>query len=197
MLFGKALCQIFALDPGFQIVGDSSTIVEEKISAAKPDVVIVDLDGLQGDVGALVMRCREAAPHARICVLSMRIEPELVNRCVTASAEGFLVKDIVPAAMVSAVKTIADGMPYVDARAAATLLRMRSGARGRGDISELSNRELDIVRLVATGLSNKEISVQLHVSEKTVKNHMGRIFSKLNINARSQAAVYAIRNGLV
>lgn len=196
-LFGKALCQIFSFDPNFQVVGDSNALTVEKIELAKPDVVILDLDGLAGDVTSIVMRCREAAPQAKICVLSMRIEPELVNRCIVASAEGFIVKDIMPNELLNAVKMVVAGTTYIDPRAAGSLLRMRSCGRGRPDIGELSKRELDIVRLVAEGLSNKEISVRLGVSEKTVKNHMGRIFSKLNINARSQAAVYAIKNGLV
>jgi two-component system NarL family response regulator len=125
----------------------------------------------------------------------MRVLPELVHRCMSASAEGFIMKDVMPAELAAAVKMVAEGHSYVDPRAAGKLLRNRGASRG--DFFDLSNRELDIIKLVAEGLSNKEISSRLHLSEKTVKNHMGRIFSKLNISARSQAAIYAIKNGLI
>lgn len=196
-LFGKALCQMFALDPMFQIVGDSCMIVASALKTAKPDVVLLDLDGLAGDVLDLVTQCREAVPDAKICVLSMRVEPGLVNRCLAASAEGFIMKDIMPADMLSAIKMISSGIPYVDPRAAGMLLRFRATSGRRRNLVELSNRELDIVKVIAEGLSNKEISARLSVSEKTVKNHVGRIFSKLDFTSRSQAAVYAIKNGLV
>ena len=194
-LFGKALCQIFSLEPAFQVVGDANAILTDKIRSTRPDVIVLDLDGLSGDVAQLIEECRSAAPEAKICVLSMRVQPELLHRCMTASAEGFIMKDVMPAELVQAVKTLADGHAYVDPRAAGRLLRHRNSYRG--EFFDLSNRELDIVKLVAEGLSNKEISARLSLSEKTVKNHMGRIFSKLNISARSQVAIYAIKNGLI
>ncbi len=196
-LFSKALCQIFALDSAFQIVGDSSAIVPDRLASANPDIIVLDLDGLAGDVSSLVMDCRAAAPNAKICVLSMRGQPELVNRCLAASAEGFVMKDIMPSELLSAVKMVSAGTPYVDPRAAGMLLRFRAISGRRRNIVELSDRELEIVKTIAEGLSNKEISLRLTVSEKTVKNHVGRIFSKLDFTSRSQAAVYAIKNGLV
>ncbi len=197
VLFGKALCQVFSLDPDLQIVGDAERIAEAPIARAKPDIILLDLDGAQCDLAEAIAQCRAAAPEARICVLSMRAQPEIMQRCLSAHAEGFIMKDVTPAELITAVKMVASGVPYVDPRVAGKLLRQRSLSNGRPDLNELSMRETDIVRLVAEGLSNKEISARLSLSEKTVKNHMGRIFSKLNITARTQAAVYAIKNGLV
>jgi DNA-binding NarL/FixJ family response regulator len=84
----------------------------------------------------------------------------------------------------------------VDPRIAGGVLRRRSAMNGRVDINELSARETQIIRYIARGLSNKEISSELYLSERTVKNHISRIFSKLNVSARTQAAVYAIKSGL-
>jgi DNA-binding NarL/FixJ family response regulator len=95
------------------------------------------------------------------------------------------------------VKAVAEGQSYVDPRVAGGLLRRRTLNGGKPDITELSTREGEVIRLIAEGLANKQISARLHLSEKTVKNHISRIFSKLNITARTQAAVHAIRTGIV
>lgn len=119
-----------------------------------------------------------------------------MQRCLAAGAEGYIVKDVTPAELLRAVKMVAEGDTYVDPRVAGGLLRRRSISNGRPDLDELSVRETEVVRLIAEGLSNKEISARLGLSEKTVKNHISRIFSKLNICARAQAAVHAIRMGI-
>ena len=85
---------------------------------------------------------------------------------------------------------------YVDPRLAGSMLRRMSERRYKGDPTELSERETDVIQLIAIGLSNKQISEKLFLSEKTVKNHISRIFSKLNVTARTQAAIYAIKSGL-
>jgi DNA-binding NarL/FixJ family response regulator len=119
-----------------------------------------------------------------------------MQRCLSFGASGYVVKDVQPPELIRAVKAIVAGHSYVDPRIAGGLLR-NSVSRGRVDVNELSAREVEVVKLIAEGLANKEISARLHLSEKTVKNHISRIFSKLNVNARTQAAVHAIRTGLV
>jgi DNA-binding NarL/FixJ family response regulator len=194
-LFSKALCQVFASDPTVVVVGDSHAVDAEDLIKVRPDLIVLDLDGGVEVTGGLEI-CRQAVPQARVCVLSMRPHAELMQSCLAAGAKGYIVKDSTPSELVRAVKMIADGETYVDHRIAGALLRRRSLTGGRADIEELSIRETEIVRLIAHGLSNKEISARLGLSEKTVKNHISRIFSKLNIGARSQAAVHAIRIGL-
>jgi DNA-binding NarL/FixJ family response regulator len=119
-----------------------------------------------------------------------------LQRCLNAGADGYIVKDIIPAELIRALKLIASGESFVDARIAGRLLRRQNVTRGRLENSELSARETDVIRLIAEGLSNKEISARLNLSEKTVKNHISRIFSKLHIGARTQAAVHAIKSGI-
>jgi DNA-binding NarL/FixJ family response regulator len=197
VLFAKALCQVFASERNIEIVGDSQTINEQAIAKARPDVVILDLDGgLPGVVEALEL-CRRAVPDAKICALSMRPAPEIMNRCLSAGAEGYIIKDVTPSELIRAVRLVASGETYVDPRVAGGWLRRRSMTSRRTDLNELSVRETEVIRLIAEGLSNKEISARLNLSEKTIKNHISRIFSKLNIYARTQAAVHAIKLGLL
>jgi DNA-binding NarL/FixJ family response regulator len=197
VLFGKALCQVFAVEPDISIVGDADSVSAQALTKARPDLILLDLDGRAVELTEALALCRQAAPQARVCVLSMRPQPELMQRCLAAGAEGYIIKDVTPAELMRAVKMVAAGETYVDPRVAGGLLRRRSMSNGRPDLDELSVRETEVIRLIAEGLSNKEISARLNLSEKTVKNHISRIFSKLNIFARAQAAVHAIKIGLV
>jgi two-component system NarL family response regulator len=197
VLFAKALCAIFADDYEFKVVGDFRTPVAAPLQNACPDLIVLDLDGQPADIAQTLGTCKEHAPKARICVLSMNLSPEIMQRCLTNGAEAYIVKDISPQELLRAVKTVAEGQSYVDPRVAGGLLRRRSMNGGKPDIMELSAREAEVLKLIAEGLANKQISARLHLSEKTVKNHVSRIFSKLNISARTQAAVHAIRAGIV
>lgn len=197
VLFAKALCGIFGEDSEFKVVGDYRTPVAAPLQAVNPDLIILDLDGQPADIAQTLATCKEATPSAHVCVLSMNLSPEIMQRCLSNGAEAYIVKDISPAELLRAVKTVADGQSYVDPRVAGGLLRRRSLNGGKPDIMELSARESEVLKLIAEGLANKQISARLHLSEKTVKNHVSRIFSKLNISARTQAAVHAIRAGIV
>jgi two-component system NarL family response regulator len=196
-LFAKALANIFSDDPEFTVIGDYRTPDAAAFSAGRPDLIVLDLDGQPVDVAQTVTSCTESAPGARVCVLSMNLSPDMMQRCLAHGAEAYIVKDISPSELLRAVKSVAEGQSYVDPRVAGGLLRRRSGAAGKPDIMELSAREAEVLKLIAEGLANKQISARLHLSEKTVKNHVSRIFSKLNITARTQAAVHAIRAGIV
>lgn len=196
VLFAKALSVLFSNDEDFFVVGDFRTPEPTTLAASAPNIVIVDLDGQQFDVATTLQRCTEGAAGARICVLSMHLSSEVMQRALSHGAEAYIVKDISPPELLRAIKTVADGQSYVDPRVAGNLLRRRS-QNGRPDIMELSHRESEVLKLIAEGLANKQISARLHLSEKTVKNHVSRIFSKLNITARTQAAVHAIRSGIV
>jgi two-component system NarL family response regulator len=197
VLFAKALAAIFAEDAEFEVVADHRTSDSAALIAADPKVIVIDLDGQPTDVAASLAICVQAVPDARICVLSIHLSSEMMQRCLANGAEAYIVKDVSPPELLRAVKTVAGGQSYVDPRVAGGLLRRRSLNSGKPDIMELSARESEVLKLIAEGLANKQISARLHLSEKTVKNHVSRIFSKLNISARTQAAVHAIRAGIV
>jgi DNA-binding NarL/FixJ family response regulator len=195
-LFGKALCQVLASDAEIEVVGDADSIANAPLRRLRPDLIVLDLDGHHMEFSEAMRTCRELAPQAKMCVLSTHVQPEVMQRCLSAGADGYIVKDILPAELIRAVKSVAGGQAYVDPRVAGGVLKRRSNGFGRTAQNELSVRETEIIRLIARGMSNKEISAKLHLSEKTVKNHISRIFAKLNITARTQAAVHAIKTGL-
>jgi two-component system response regulator DegU len=193
LLFGKAVAQALSSDTDVRVVGivpdrEASILKREPI-----DVVVIDIDS--DDIDDVVEYFREHLPSTRICALSMQTQPELLQHCLSAGADAYIVKDSSLQELITAIKTLGEGSSYVDPRVAATLLRRR-GPANRMNANQLSPRETDIIRLIAQGLSNRDIGRRLILSEKTVKNHVSHIFSKLHFTTRSQAAVHAIRNGL-
>ncbi len=197
-LFRRALCQLFAKDERIQIIPECIECSDlERIAAAKPDLVLFDVDFHKGDPVDAVKYLRERHPSVKLCLLSMHAQQELLARSLMFGVEGYIIKDISPADAVRALLAISTGDVYVDPRLAGNMLRSMSARRYQSDPMDLSERETDVIRLIATGLSNKEIADKLFLSEKTIKNHISRIFSKLNVTARTQAAIHAIKNGIV
>jgi len=196
MLFAKALSQVLAQDPAINVVGDAVMISEPLLRTSRPEVVLYDLDGTDADFVETIALTRSIVPNVKICAMSMRLQPETMQRCLSAGADGYLVKDVTPPEFLRAIKAIAIGETYVDPRIAGRLLRRRSTVGRYADPCDLSTRETEVVRLIVAGMSNKEISSKLCLSEKTIKNHVSRIFSKFNCTARTQAAVHALRTGL-
>ena len=146
-------------------------------------------------IEAAIDACESASPQSRVCVLSAQHRTRVMQRALSAKAAAYIVKDTSPATMIEIVHSIARGDYYADPRLAGAMLRRRSTRSS--EASELSGREFEIVRLIADGLSNREIGNRLSLSEKTVKNHVSHILAKLKVNARSGVAVYAVRNGIV
>lgn len=195
-LFGKAISHLLSLDRSLDVLGDVEELTPATIEALSPEVVIFDLEDPALTLEAAVTAAREASESVRICILSTHLKPEVMQRCLAAGADGYVAKDVAPSELSRALHAIADGASYVDPRVAGGMLRRRGGPGSHDQKEELSPRELEIVRLIAAGLSNKEIGQKLFLTEKTVKNHTSRIFAKLNVVARTQVAVHAIRSGL-
>jgi DNA-binding NarL/FixJ family response regulator len=194
-IFGKALAYMFSRDEQFRVVAEIQSLEAGMFEEISPNVILLDLDTHPIELSAAICICRLHAPNARICVFTQHLKPEVLQRCLAAGADGFLLKDMLPEEFMRAVKTVAEGASYVDPRVAGRILRRRSESHSASE--ELSLRELDIVRLITDGLSNKEISARLFLSEKTIKNHTSRIFAKFGVAARTQVAVYALKAGLV
>lgn len=195
LLFGKAIAHALGQDRGLIVSGLARTRDEAAVQEGEIDVIIIDVDNDVGDIEATVEHFRSVCPTAKVCFISMCVQPELMQRCLSSGADGYIVKDSSLQELTAAIKTLGSGDSYVDPRVAAALLRGRAMNHIPYN-GELSPRETDIIRLIAQGLSNRDIGQRLVLSEKTVKNHVSRIFSKLHFTARSQAAVHAIRNGL-
>lgn len=194
-LVGKALCTLLAQSAEIEVIGDAAVARADVLRHHAPELIVIDIDSHPTDVETALDECRRAVPSARMCVLSMHLRVDVMQRALAAGADGYIVKDVSPAALVDAIHTMASGGFYVDSRLAANVLR-RQARGGARDLSELSPRERDVLRLVAGGLTNKEIGERLYLSPRTVKNHVSRIFSKLEVTARTQAVIHAIRSGI-
>jgi DNA-binding NarL/FixJ family response regulator len=196
-IFAKALCQLLSMDAELEILGDFADIAKAPIKEFEPDLIVLDVDGQVTKMEDAIAICRRDLPQVRLCLLSAQLQAEVLQRGLASGANGYIIKDVAPSELTRALKIIAAGGTYVDPRIAGELLRRRAMLKKRFHMFELTPREHEVIRLIAQGLSNKEISEQLNLSDKTVKNHVSHIFSKLNIGARSQAAVHAVRAGLI
>ncbi len=161
-----------------------------------PDVVVMDvvmpkLDGIEA-----IRRIRDQSPATRVLILTSFLDDEKVFPAVKAGAAGYLLKDVEPAELANAIRTVKGGEALLHPTVAAKVMQ-EVADRDRSPVAELTGRELDVLRLLARGLANKAIALELHVSEKTVKTHVSNILAKLHLADRTQAALYAVRERIV
>jgi NarL family two-component system response regulator LiaR len=169
----------------------------DAIANAKPDVAVVDL-GLPGKDGiALTRELKRFADAPKVVILTMHELDDEVLAALAAGADAYCVKSSDPAVVIDAVRTVANGGAYFDPRIAHIVLRRLGGAPGRPSASPLTPRETEILKLVADGIGNNDIALQLHLGLGTVKGHIADILEKLSASDRAQAAVTAYRRGLI
>ncbi len=189
------------IQPDLQVVGEAGSGAEAVRLAAElvPDVVLMDLVMPEMDGVEATWRLRRVSPRSQVVVLTSFHDDTHVFPAIKAGALSYLLKDIGPEELVEAVRAAAQGEASLHPRIAARLVQELRGDRGQpaNPFSELSEREHEVLRLIADGLSNAEIAARLVLSEKTVKGHVSNILSKLHLQDRTQAAVYAWREGLV
>ena len=187
--------------PDITVVGESGSGAEaiRLIAEQVPDVVLMDLlmpgmDGVEA-----TRQAKRASPRTQIIVLTSYHEDEHIFPALRAGALSYILKDISPHELADAVRKAARGEAVLHPRVAARVVHELQGARpdSPNPFTELSERELEVLRLIAAGLGNAEIAGQLIISEKTVKGHVSNILSKLQLADRTQAAVYAWREGIV
>jgi NarL family two-component system response regulator LiaR len=164
-----------------------------------PDVVLMDLLMPGMDGVAATQQVKLVSPRTQVVVLTSYHQDEHIFPAIRAGALSYLLKDVGPQELVEAVRKAARGEVALDSRVANRLIQELHGAYqdSPDSLTTLSDRELDVLRLVADGLSNVEIAEQLVVSEKTVKSHVSNILSKLHLVNRTQAAAFAWREGVV
>jgi two-component system, NarL family, response regulator LiaR len=189
------------LQADIDVVGEASDGAEAVLAAAehRPDVILLDLVMPELDGVAALRRLREVAPASRVIVLTSFGEDERLFAALRAGATGYLLKDVEPAELVRGIRTAHAGQsPLSPAVAARVVEELASGGGARGaPADELTPRELEVLCLIARGQSNKRIALELGVAEKTVKTHVSHVLAKLGLSDRTQAALYAVREGLV
>jgi len=184
-----------------QVVGEAKT-GREALEVARrklPDVVLMDvrmpdMDGLEA-----TKRIKEERPRTAVIMLTMHDNPTYLRDAVRAGAAGYLLKDVSKDELVDAIHQVSSGGAFIESQMLKGMLsEMKPTAPlGRGVAKNLTKREREILALVAEGMSNREIAEKLVLSPETVKSHVAAILEKLNVSDRTQAAIYAVRNGLV
>jgi DNA-binding NarL/FixJ family response regulator len=191
-------------EQGVNVVGEAGNGETAMRLAADlaPDVVIMDLN-MPGAGGVeTTRRLARLAPLSRVVVLTISADDDDVMNAVMAGACGYLLKDSSIQDLIAGIRAAAEGESLISPQIAAKVLqRLRASARNEGAAetirAELSDRELEVLKLIANGKDNAQIARELFISPKTVKNHISNILMKLQIDNRIQAAVYAVRSGIV
>jgi len=187
--------------PDINVVGESENGEEavRLVSEHAPDVVIVDLVMPGMDGVEVTRQVKQASPRTQVIVLTSYHQDEHIFPAIRAGALSYLLKDVGPAELAEAVRKAAAGEAVLHPRVAARVVQELHGARRDtpNPFTELSDREMEVLRLIADGMSNADIAGQLIISEKTVKSHVSNILNKLHLADRTQAAVYAWREGVV
>jgi DNA-binding NarL/FixJ family response regulator len=194
-VFRSSLCAALEQYPDMEAFGLQA--IPDHAFPAEPDVAILDLDFQPDNHRELMRRLMTVAPNAKTCIVAFRAVPATVRQCLSLGATGFLLKECTVEELYRATKSVAAGEIAVDPRLAGSLLKGLEPDRLPGRNPSLSEREMEVIRLIALGLTNRQIAAQLQLSEKTIKNHVSHIFRKLKITARTQAAIHAISNNLL
>jgi two-component system response regulator NreC len=190
----NALRLLLDAEPGFEVVaeaGDVDTAVRY-VRGHKPTVLILDLNMPGRSSLDAVPDIRAASPQTEIVVLTMQNEPAFARRALQAGVRGYVVKEAADAELVQAVRSAAAGDTYLQ-----PALGARLAAGDGGDGEELSERERDVLRLIALGHTNAEVAEQLYISIRTVESHRAHIQQKLSLSSRAELVRYALERGLI
>jgi two-component system NarL family response regulator len=204
-LFRRGLAMVLEEEPGIAVVGEAED-GEAAVAAAEelaPDVILMDvrmpkLSGIEA-----TKAIAERAPATRIVMLTVSDEEEDLYEAVKAGAAGYLLKEISIEEVAGAIRSVLGGESLITPSMASKLLTEFSNLSKRAEAKQgmpsprLTGRELEVLKLVAQGMSNKEIASELYISENTVKNHVRNILEKLHLHSRMEAVVYAVREKIL
>jgi DNA-binding NarL/FixJ family response regulator len=204
VLFRKGVAALLARRESVQIVGEAGDGLEA-IQAARealPDVVLMDIEMPRCDGLEATRRIKNEMPHVKIVILTVSDDDQNLFEAIKSGAQGYLLKDLEPYQLYDLLESISRGEAPLSGVVAAKILKefsrpSRESAQAPEVTGELTPREIDILERVVEGMTNKEIAFTLNISENTVKIHLRNILEKLHLQNRIQAAVYAVRQGLV
>ena len=204
----EGLRAVLSTDPALQVIGEAHTGGEAVQSAErlKPDIILMDIRMPDMNGIAATRQVKQVVPTTSVIMLTMYENPDYLFEAVKAGASGYVLKDVAGPDLLRAIHTVADGGSLLNQEVVGRFLRrlaaeaeqITSGPALPGQGPErLTPRELDVLRLIANGLSNKEIAARLSISVATVKTHLEHILQKMQVSDRTQAAVQAVTRGLL
>lgn len=198
MLVRQSLVKTVSSQDGFSVVGEAASGDEalEVIARTSPDLVLLDI-GLPGSDGLEVgSRLRKSAADVRIIYLTMHDDDSSIRKIVAIGADGYVPKTASVEELLQALRAVAGGASYLSSSVARRVMDIAAG-RAAGTASRLTDRELEILGLLAKGLGTSDVAQRLFVSVKTVKNHLTNVYLKLGVRGAAQAVAAAYRQGLV
>ena len=196
----EGLRTFLSLQDGIAVVGEAADGAEalDAVAELAPDVVLMDLVMPRLDGVGAMRALREAGTGARVIVLTSFADDDRILPAIQAGAAGYLLKNVAPAELARAVRAAHAGEALLDPAVAARLVAaVADGTAGRQADPGLTPRERDVLALICRGHANKRIALELGLSEKTVKAHVGHLLAKLRVSDRTQAALLAVREGWV
>jgi DNA-binding NarL/FixJ family response regulator len=201
-IFRKGLQEIINKQSDMTVVGEAKDGVDavNKAEELAPDIILMDISMPILDGVKATRLIRDQGEQVGIVVLTMHGDDKYVFEAIKAGAQGYILKDADLDELLKAIRTVHRGEPMIDSSIAGRVLvefgRLTRDQQNR-DFLDLSQRETEILQFVAQGATNKDISEKLFISEYTVRNALSIIFQKLHVNSRTEAAVYAVREGLI
>ena len=196
----EGLKNLLELDGDIQVIAEAVDGKDclEKLDIVKPDVLLLDINMPRMNGLDVLKNLKERRIKVKVLVLTAHNEIEYLMKAVDIGINGYVLKDSESAELKKAIFTIVDGETYIQPSLIPALNAKRiEKNEDEEKIEELTKRELEVLKLLAIGMYNKEIAEKLNISERTVKNHVSNIFKKLEVTDRTQAAVFAIRNNLI
>jgi two-component system response regulator NreC len=195
----SGLRRVLDSEPDIEVVGEAETAERAvfEAMATSPDVVIMDVvmpgkSGIDGTPALL-----QAVPGAKVLVLSMQDDPRYVRQAFEAGASGYVLKEAADTEVVGAVRSVAAGEHYVHPVLGARLVAAETAERKRAETDPLSDREREVLRLLALGHTNQEIAKMLYISVRTAETHRAHIMQKLGLASRAELVRYALDHGLI
>ncbi|HLG77658.1 MAG TPA: LuxR C-terminal-related transcriptional regulator, partial [Ktedonobacteraceae bacterium] len=184
--------------PGLDVIGEASDGVQAVSETLElgPQVVLLDAQLPEGQSLEALRQIKQLNLDTHVLLLAAQDREEFFYEALRAGADGYVLKDIAPDELVQAVRTVARGEVLIQSQVAGRLLS-RVGRQGRASYESLTTRELEVLRLLARGLRNKEIAARLYVSERTVNFHLANIYQKLNVSGRTEALSKALEQGII
>ena len=196
----QALKQLLELDGDIQVVGESGNGEEclELLKTVTPDVILLDINmPVMNGLKMLEFLRNSKYKDQKVLILTIHNEIEYLLKAIDIGVEGYVLKDADSSILKKAIYKVHSGEKYIDSTMVPLMNERIALEKEKSEDEILTRREIEVLKLLAEGLFNKEIAYQLSISEKTVKNHVSNIFKKIGVFDRTQAAVYAIKNNIV
>lgn len=202
-LIREGLSRVLDMENDIEVICKVKSGVEavESVRKCKPDILLLDINMPEMNGIDTLKKIKSTALKVKIVMLTVYDDIEYVSQCINLGADGYVLKDSDSDTLVKTIRVVYDGGSYIQPTLATQLIKyMTNESKNASDkvlLEALTRREVSVMKEIASGLSNKGISEKLDISEKTVKNHVSSILKKLELQDRTQVAIYAIKNKLV